>query len=1240
MPDPLLRDSRLAAYLFLLGSLILLPAALMGLESWPGQEIIQALVSAHPQRILAILGSSGYVLAAIFWASHPGRRSRWSVVLAWGVLTLLAWIGLGDALNLGLSGSRGFPVDLFLLATMAPACLLALGWRVSRNVSGGADHAYEMRLRWLVILALLFLLQPAAGLQLTALHPRTFDLVALRFDHLAGLNWTPWLTKWIDEVPGLSRLIHLAYGWTPLGFLAVALLQLKGRPGHVASALLVWVGMTSLALLAYHAFPITGPRYVFGAAAFLERLRNPEALPVTLSLVSPYPRNGMPSMHFGWMLAASIMWWQCGTRPWTRALIIAATLCTALATLYTGEHYTIDLVVAVPFVLASLALCSTGVSWSSRARREAVWLGFAAWLAWVVLLRGQIDLFVAHPWAAKLLVFLTLAVAARQAQLLSRFAGAVAAVDAARVAPAAGDRVLARKFALMFFASGAAALVYQVLFAKELALVFGSTATATFTVLATFLGGMAIGSFAGGVIAHRVARPVLVYAVIEAAIGVYCIATPSLFIGMQGVYVALAAGAAPDAAYLIVLRVLLGALVLLVPTVLMGATLPLLAAALGRQGGSMGVRVAWLYLANTAGAAVGALLTAYFVIPALGVKGTTLIAALINLLVALGAVAIFKSQGATHAAHSSAADAAAAPAPRRAPRVAALLALGVGGVLSLGLEVVYVHMLSIVAGNSVYAFGLMVATFLVGLSLGGEGGRRVLLRGRIDSALALTVALLGLSACVSITALLWNGIPEYFASFANYPVAKTFGEREMIRAIVCALVMIPPTLFIGAAYTFAMDMVTASGGLPQTILLGIGGMVNTLGNIVGVLLFGFVLLPALGGMEAGKTIARAALALALLVPLVAARRHLRLGLLLGMPVLALAVLVARHELDYDNLSSGANVYFYPQHWGKVVDHAESIDGGLTAVSERRVGQQSVRTLLTNGKFQGNDSPQGEMQAQIGFAVAPLLHTDRRERALVIGYGTGVTSRVLHEAGFRHLEIAELSADIVTMADRHFGAINRQVSGAPGVALHVTDGRNLLLLGDSRYDLISIEITSIWFAGAASLYNREFYRLAKRRLAADGVLQQWLQLHRLDPADILSVIATVRTEFRHVSLYVIGQQGILVATDAPEHRMPTAKAIDTLHRQEGLAEVRRIAGGDFAAIAGDLLLTPEALDRFIDHHGFDPAWLASTDNNLRLEYSTPRANVNDPEKSYVRNVEMLRGFAGAEGVAAPSAAAPD
>ncbi|PUA17863.1 hypothetical protein [Glaciimonas sp. PCH181] len=168
---------------------------------------------------------------------------------------------------------------------------------------------------------------------------------------------------------------------------------------------------------------------------------------------------------------------------------------------------------------------------------------------------------------------------------------------------------LSRWMGLMFFSSGAAALVYQVLFAKELALVFGSTAAATFTVLATFLGGMAIGSLIGGAVAARlsrtigasVARPVVVYALVELVIGVYCVATPGLFLAIQKVYVFLAADLSPADPALLVLRVELGAGVLLVPTVLMGVTLPLLAQALNPLGDRLGKAVAWLYACNTAG---------------------------------------------------------------------------------------------------------------------------------------------------------------------------------------------------------------------------------------------------------------------------------------------------------------------------------------------------------------------------------------------------------------------------------------------------------------------------------------------------------------------------------------------------------------------------------------------------------------------------------------------------------------
>ena len=793
-------------------------------------------------------------------------------------------------------------------------------------------------------------------------------------------------------------------------------------------------------------------------------------------------------------------------------------------------------------------------------------------------------------------------------------------------------RDLQRRFGLMFFASGAAALVYQVVFAKELALVFGSTSTATLTVLATFLGGMAIGSLIGGLIAHRVRMPLVAYAFVEMAIALYCVLTPQLFKGIQAAYVALASGMPPDAPVLLVLRVALGATVLLVPTVLMGTTLPLLAQALGPRGGRLGSRVAWLYFANTAGAAVGALFTAYFVIPAVGVQRTTLLAALLNLLVALGAMELFKkfnlagTEAAAAPAAQAAAPAALPAAQARGTLLAALVALGLGGVLSLGLEVVYVHMLSIVAGNSVYSFGLMVATFLVGLSLGGEGARRVLLHPRSDAGFALALSLLGLSMSVAIGAIMWNSIPEYFASYANYSAARDFGSREAVRGLVCAVVMVPPTLFIGAAYVFAMELVTASGDATRTVRLGVGAAINTLGNIAGVLLFGFVLLPWLGGLVTSRVIAIAALSLAVLVLLLAARRYLLKGAALAAVPLAVLMIAGTVPLNYDILSSGANVYFAPQGRGKTVEAAESIDGGLTTVVRNQTSTgATVHTLLTNGKFQGNDAMGGEMQAQIGFAFAPLLHQDRRGKALVLGYGTGVTSRVFHEAGFEEVEIAELSRDVIKLADGHFSNVNASVSSKPGVTMQVTDGRNLLLLTPKKYDVISIEITSIWFAGAASLYNREFYALARERMTEDGVLQQWMQLHRLSPMDLLQIIATLRSEFRHVSVYAIGGQGILVATNKAERADPSPAAIRLLQQTPTLAEVRAIAHRDPATLVEDRLLDSAGVDHYVASTVVIPSAWASTDDNLNLEYSTPKANVNDPTRSSIINLEILKDY---------------
>jgi spermidine synthase len=264
----------------------------------------------------------------------------------------------------------------------------------------------------------------------------------------------------------------------------------------------------------------------------------------------------------------------------------------------------------------------------------------------------------------------------------------------------------------------------------------------------------------------------------------------------------------------------------------------------------------------------------------------------------------------------------------------------------------------------------------------------------------------------------------------------------------------------------------------------------------------------------------------------------------------------------------------------------------------------VKTLLTNGKFQGNDGH--EMVAQRSFAHFPCLFVDRFDRALVIGLGTGTTLGTLARYPWKAIEVAEISPAIVAASKQYFGPQGGNALGRENVKLHLEDGRNHVLSSSARYDLIGLELTSVWFAGASSLYSREFYARAKRRLTDDGVLQQWIQLHHLFPQDLATVIHTMRLEFAHVALFYGGGQGILVASNAPlEARAGDLDALDAtlgdLAPSEGLA-----------SLFGSVLVETSGLDRFIADAARDAREpvdaLVSTDDNMRLEYATPRGNV--------------------------------
>ncbi|WP_437644384.1 fused MFS/spermidine synthase [Sorangium sp. So ce362] len=765
----------------------------------------------------------------------------------------------------------------------------------------------------------------------------------------------------------------------------------------------------------------------------------------------------------------------------------------------------------------------------------------------------------------------------------------------------------------LFFVSGATGLLYEVAFSKLLAYVFGATAYAVSTVLAAFMGGLALGAHLGGRHAAAARRPLVVYGVLEAIVGAICAVSPFVFEALTSTYVAVARAAPDSLALLTAARAALTALVVVVPTVAMGATLPVLSrilrAGAAPDGGAppseheAARRLASLYAINTAGGAAGALAGAYVVLPHLGIRGALWSAAIANLV--LGAIAIvaglrgpapvLPTAVATDApeARSSEARSSSAPLPpaigRAEPPFLLPLAFA-SGFLVFAAEVVQTHLLALLIGNSAYAFGLMLAVFLVCLAAGAarapalarRHGEGALWRGLVAAALALAA-----------TIPLWDQLPRLFA-FAGKHVDGWAG-REACRALAALAILALPTLCMGI--TFPLLLARAAAHADVAARVGKLTSANTLGTIAGAIITGYLILPALGSERALLAIA---LAFALTAVLAAARARAELPRALAVAAAAAALVALSPRWDMARLTSGANVYFAMGPRPERIDFVrEDVHGGVTTVA-RRAG---VTTMYTNGKFQGDDGP--EMTAQRRFAHFPSLFVRDTRAALVIGLGTGTTTGTIAAYPFERIDVAEISPAIVEASRRFFAGPSLRALDDPRVRLSLNDGRNELLVApEGRYDLIAIELTSVWFAGAASLYSREFYELARSRLTEGGVLQQWVQLHHIRQRELAVVIRTMRSAFPHVALFVGGAQGILVASAAPlsasEARLAALDARPALRAT--------LAGARLADLLDDLVASGDDLDRLIADAAEDGGPILSTDDNLYLEYATPKGNV--------------------------------
>ncbi|MBK8939283.1 MAG: fused MFS/spermidine synthase [Polyangiaceae bacterium] len=761
----------------------------------------------------------------------------------------------------------------------------------------------------------------------------------------------------------------------------------------------------------------------------------------------------------------------------------------------------------------------------------------------------------------------------------------------------------------MFLVSGATGLLYEVAFSKVLATIFGATAYAISTVLSAFMAGLALGAYLGGRIAHRLRAPLAGYGYAEILVGLVIAATPWAFDALASAYLVLARGT-QDIFTLTAARGVLTFLVIVVPTTCMGATLPFLAR-LVTSDDTTGGRLPRLYALNTLGGAAGSLLSAYAVLPLLGVRGTMRAAALINIAIGVGAILLSRSMADVKPREASSAAGGASGASGEVDKELLLFAFA-SGFLVFATEVVGTHLLTLLIGNSAYAFGLMLAVFLVCLGFGATRASSLAARHGAKQGLGRGLALSALALALTIP--LWDQLPRFFAAAGK--LVESWAGRELCRALAAFGILALPTLFMGTTFPLLLARISTSSDVARNV--GRLTVANTAGTIVGSIVTGYFVLPLLGSQ---RTLVGVALLFAVLAAFSARSpqrddtKKARVTVLLAGAAILGALFMPRWDLA--RLTNGANVYFtHGPPPDDIIFVREDVHGGVTTVTKRR----DLLTLYTNGKFQGDDGP--EMSAQRRFAHFPALFLKQEERALVIGLGTGTTLGAVAAYPFSQIDVAEISPAIVEASATHFTGPSRGTLSDPRVAMHLNDGRNVLLVAKEPYDLITIELTSVWFAGASNLYSTEFYQLAKSRLKTGGVLQQWVQLHHIRPRELAAIVRTLLDSFAHVALFEGGAQGILVSSDEP--LIASQARLRQLDRRPDIRET--LEGDPLGMLIEELIASDEDLHRLVDDIERQTGErILSTDDNLFLEYATPKGNVLEYHSSLAASRELLERY---------------
>ena len=795
---------------------------------------------------------------------------------------------------------------------------------------------------------------------------------------------------------------------------------------------------------------------------------------------------------------------------------------------------------------------------------------------------------------------------------------------------------------LFFFISGATGLIYEVVWTRLLTLVMGNTQYSIATVLTAFMGGLALGSYAGGKVIDRVFNPLAIYALLEGAIGLYCLAIPSFidwaFPLFKSIYLNSGSSYTEASFY----RFLICGSILLIPTTCMGATLPILSKYVSKEPGFIGRDVGTLYSINTFGAVFGAATSAYVFLRLLGLSATIQLAAGFNIGIAIIIFLIFRpgwnrpaqgrsepAQGrseyadnATRSAggdvnHAKTADSSQSiglsPPGRGWKDRFILLAFGISGFCALVYQLTWNRILSLLLGSSVYAFSLILSIFILGLAFGTVCFSRWVARMKdLLKVFGLLQIGIGVSALAALP--FFEEIP-----FVNRWVYQNwnidFSSVQLSNLLIIFSLLFVPTFCMGAQFPVVVKLLTR--GLSR---LGsdVGRVYasNTVGTIFGSFAGGFFMIPVLGIQNSVLTAVFINVLLA--GGLLSLSRSFTTSMkLYGLPAVFLVCLWGAYSMnawDKAVISSGS---FMPY---RIKDLHEAEAGNNKILFYKEGTHTTVTTelavsgnifLRVNGKTDASLAL--DMRTQLLSGYLPMFFQKDPQSVLVIGQGSGITLGAVEQfPAAKAIDLVEISPAVIE-GSRFFGPFNHHALDDDRLTLILEDGRNHVALSDKKYDVIISEPSNPWISGVGALFTLDFFQLLRNRLTDDGLACIWVHTN-MSPQSFKSITRSFSTVFPHVTMWesIVGDDYLLIGS-SKEYGLPYEKVDNLLKEKSIRQDLKRIGIHSVRDLFSLMIMSRDQILRFSDEAPLH------TDDNSLLEFNAPKYIYKDDRDVLVRQL---------------------